>query len=599
MKKNTERKYIDTVLIVLLLLLAVACIIAVICRNNQSRMSMPVPLTVSGEYSYDGNKYIPLDEKSNISANDGEFIIKCNLSMDVAEGIRINFYQNHIGVSAYVNGELIYMDAKTEISKLGLEIMDSMCGSQWDYILSPGITTSDEVEIHLINCHEYGNEAAYEEFINTLCLTPDVDEILDENFKTYRIPILVVCVSVLVVSVMLLGGAVASAVLQNKGGNNLIKFGFLTLFAGGYIFFDAAPAFSFPGLVAVNTYGKQICMMLSVYFLGLIIRDNLKGKQKKIAQVVMVMSALLDSMLILLACIDKVLIFDTLIFWVISQYIICSVLLVCCVVNIIRSEKKNSFLLISGLALLLTIILDMSGVGQSMYSQGTCTKIVFVILLLINVAQCLKRAVLNQHAVMKVEMLETELAEKKIAIMLSQIKPHFIYNTLGTIGQLCIEAPEKAADLVQKFSLYLRGNFSELDSSAPIRLSKEMEHVKNYVAIEQIRFPDMKVEYDLKSDEFFLPALSVQPLVENAIKHGLMGLEAGGKVTVSTYETDKEYCVSVQDNGVGFEETAMDDGRKHVGINNIRVRIEAMCNGKLTIESTPGKGTTALITIPK
>ena len=96
-----------------------------------------------------------------------------------------------------------------------------------------------------------------------------------------------------------------------------------------------------------------------------------------------------------------------------------------------------------------------------------------------------------------------------------------------------------------------------------------------------------------------LPALSVQPLVENAIKHGLMGLESGGTVTVSSYETDMDYRISVVDDGVGFDTTILLDDREHIGIRNIRGRIEAMCGGTLTVESAPGKGTKAVITIPK
>jgi len=183
--------------------------------------------------------------------------------------------------------------------------------------------------------------------------------------------------------------------------------------------------------------------------------------------------------------------------------------------------------------------------------------------------------------------------------MLSQIKPHFIYNTLGTIEQFCYEEPEKAANLVHEFALYLRGNFTELDNSVPIRVAQELEHVKHYAGIEQVRFPDITISYDIQEEDFLVPALSVQPLVENAIKHGLMGLESGGTVKISTYETKEAYCVAVTDDGVGFEESVFSDGQPHVGIRNIRARIEAMCGGTLEIMSESGKGTTAVITIPK
>ena len=128
---------------------------------------------------------------------------------------------------------------------------------------------------------------------------------------------------------------------------------------------------------------------------------------------------------------------------------------------------------------------------------------------------------------------------------------------------------------------------------------KEMEHVQHYVNIEQIRFPDIEIRFELNSEDFLLPALSVQPLVENAIKHGLMGLKHGGTVTVTSYETDKDFCVSVEDNGVGFDTTILQEERRHIGIRNIRGRIEAMYGGTLQVESAPGKGTKAVITIPK
>ena len=116
-----------------------------------------------------------------------------------------------------------------------------------------------------------------------------------------------------------------------------------------------------------------------------------------------------------------------------------------------------------------------------------------------------KQVIMDHQASLKNKKLKEELENSHIALMLSQIQPHFIYNTLGTIGEFCEEEPKKAAVLVQKFSLYLRGNFTELDNPMPIRVSKELAHVRYYVDIEQIRFPDMKVEYDIQNDNFLCP----------------------------------------------------------------------------------------------
>jgi sensor histidine kinase YesM len=109
----------------------------------------------------------------------------------------------------------------------------------------------------------------------------------------------------------------------------------------------------------------------------------------------------------------------------------------------------------------------------------------------------------------------------------------------------------------------------------------------------------MNIEYDVNITDFVLPALSVQPLVENAIKHGLMRLESGGTVVIRTYETQTHFCVEVKDDGVGFDTSLPIEGKKHVGLRNIRGRLNAMVNGELIIESEVGVGTRAVIMIPK
>ena len=196
-------------------------------------------------------------------------------------------------------------------------------------------------------------------------------------------------------------------------------------------------------------------------------------------------------------------------------------------------------------------------------------------------------------------VLGAQLAESRIATMMSQIRPHFIYNTLGSIEQLCKLDPPKAGDLVHNFAKYLRGNFGELDNPKPILMSKEMEHVRYYVSIENVRFPDMTFTFQMNSNDFHIPALTIQPIVENAIKHGLMKLPRGGTIRVEVHETDTDYCISVVDDGVGFDTEAWIDDRKHVGLRNIRERLRAMVNGTLEIESKVGVGTKVLITIPK
>lgn len=196
---------------------------------------------------------------------------------------------------------------------------------------------------------------------------------------------------------------------------------------------------------------------------------------------------------------------------------------------------------------------------------------------------------------------ERELSESRTAVMLSQIQPHFLYNTLCVIQAMCTDDPPAAAQTTAEFADYLRGNLDSLRRKEPIPFEQELQHTQIYLSLEQKRYDErLRVEYDIRADGFLLPALTLQPVVENAVKHGVSEREEGGTVRISTEETKRAYTITVRDDGVGFDVSAVKhDGRSHIGISSVRERLAAMCGGTLEIESTPGEGTTALITIPK
>ena len=190
------------------------------------------------------------------------------------------------------------------------------------------------------------------------------------------------------------------------------------------------------------------------------------------------------------------------------------------------------------------------------------------------------------------------MAEQRIRIMMSQIQPHFLYNTLSSIQALCLSDPEKAFDVTERFGTYLRQNIDSLDQPQLIPFEKELEHTRVYAEIEQVRFPSVRIEYDTPDVDFAVPALTVQPLVENAIRHGVRGVD-GGAVRIASKRTGDFYEVIISDNGKGFDASSAErsDGT-HIGIRNVRERIEKMCGGTLTVESAPGAGTTVTVRIP-
>ena len=204
--------------------------------------------------------------------------------------------------------------------------------------------------------------------------------------------------------------------------------------------------------------------------------------------------------------------------------------------------------------------------------------------------------------------IEKELAQKELALsesnnslVLSQIQPHFLYNALTSIYRLCDVKPEAAKEAVSNFSKYLRGNLDSIKQKKMISFADELKHLQAYLALEKIRYDDyLEVRYDIQAMEFFLPPLTIQPLVENAVNHGISDLPEGGCITISTNEEPDHYEIRVSDNGVGFDpDTQPIDGRSHIGIANVRSRLDIMCHGTLDIKSAPGDGTVAIIQIPK
>lgn len=189
------------------------------------------------------------------------------------------------------------------------------------------------------------------------------------------------------------------------------------------------------------------------------------------------------------------------------------------------------------------------------------------------------------------------IESQRNALMLSQINPHFIYNTLSTIAAMCDASPSQAKYLTIDFSKYLRQNLSSINKDELIPFDKELEHVECYLKIEKTRFRErLNVVYSIQCKDFKIPPLSVQPLVENAVKHGVTMRAEGGMIKISTYDTDTHYVVEVKDDGVGFN---TDEAEMHVGFENVKSRIMALCKGDVTVKSTVGVGTRVTIEIPK
>ena len=592
--------------ILLLIILAVLMLWFNNANSNQAIGATAARVRFDGEYRIGDGQWQTIEEGKHIPATKGDVTLRGNFHLFSPGGEYIGlfsgntpiaFYTDHISLTFYEGEDEPYV-IDHENPLFGV----SACGIDWTaHSFSSEGTEPIEIVVH--NPHRFGNENAIDEMLSSVAIWSNIDferDILTEGQAQRNTGLFFV-----IVSLILVGSALFSALLHIPNTRVIWLLGTTIFSAGIYLAFSASGVSFWSEFIAFNTSVLGFSMMFYMLFVAGIITGFLK-RTKRIGYITTVSLGVMNGIYFILPVLTEMFFYDTLLLWVITQSAANGVLLFCLIKEYISASKKERWAHAGMGLLVFAFEADVIATAAGFWEGGFISKYVFFILFVAALFVILRLIPESINAAEKAKALEAEkniveaeLKESRISIMLSQIQPHFIYNTLGTIERMCLKDPQKAFDLVRNFSLYLRGNFSELDSVAPIRFEEELKHVEYYVNIEKVRFPDMTIEYDVEATEFVLPALSVQPLVENAIKHGLMRLETGGTVVIRSYETPTHFCVSVKDDGVGYDTSLPIDEKKHVGLRNIRGRLNAMVNGDLILESKPGVGTKAVIMIPK
>ena len=195
---------------------------------------------------------------------------------------------------------------------------------------------------------------------------------------------------------------------------------------------------------------------------------------------------------------------------------------------------------------------------------------------------------------------ELELSNAKTTLLMHQISPHFIFNSLQVMIGLCDTDPEKTKPALIHFSEYLRGNLESITNDRLIPFTKELDHTKEYLALEQYgEGRAFEVEYNLQTTQFMVPPLVLQPIAENAVRYGIGAREKGGRIVIETSDTPFMTLIRVSDDGTGKSTmTDKQKNRRSVGLKNVRERLKTLCGGELIVESSD-TGTTVTITIPK
>ena len=608
-----KHSHLQVIGAIFILLLALVLLWRGNATSNQAVPALIAQVYFDGEYRIADGPWQKIVEGEHIPATKGDVILRGNFHMLTPDGEYVGIYSGDMPIALYTDHiNLTFYEGKNEPYVMDIEnplYGSSVCGVCWSaYSLASG--SEEPIEIRIHNPHSFGNETAIDELLSNMAFWSGLDfekGVLESGESQRNMGLFF-----MIVALVLIGIALFSSLIHNKNSRILWLLGMVIMFAGIYFAYSADGISFWSESIVSNTIVLGSAMILYMLFLSMGIVCFLDAN-KKLGMIAVICLGAVDALLFVIPMITDLFFYDTWFYWGAAQLIVNLMLLVCLVKECFCKKDKRKWLYIGAILPLTAFSVDLAMTALGIWKGGVVSKCVFIALFAVTMVVVLRIIPRSINAAEKAKELElqrsrleaekniveAELKESRVAIMLSQIQPHFIYNTLGTIERMCLKDPEKANELVRNFSLYLRGNFSELDSVAPIRFAEELKHIEYYVNIEKVRFPDMNIVYEIEATEFVLPALSVQPLVENAIKHGLMRLETGGTVVIRSYETSTHFCVEVKDDGVGFDTSLPIDEKKHVGLRNILGRLRAMVDGELILESKPGGGTKAVIMIPK
>lgn len=543
---------------------------------------------------------IPTDNDINLhnaEINDIMFII--NFSKEIKAGQPINLFMDNVIAEVYKNGNKFFSYGYDK----NYPYIVNSAGKEWVEFISPGITPSDNITIKLKGCNNKINENYLKRFLDNIIAGNKYD-LLATQLKVNTVTI-ISSVLIFIMGLVLLVVMFTLKIMKSPAPIGDFSCGLLMICGSLSLFTN----YDYITLIFRNAFLVNIFDFLNhlflIFFLLFYFRLYIQGNSiKKALQIfinIWTFTIIAFFILQVTGVLDYIN-FENCIN--LSAVLIVSFVVLFLCIDYNKLITSHSRIIIStGIILSISLIIELLGRITTGYYIGyifNAGLIVFSLTQFLVIMIITKRGIVQAS---RADIMENELLQSKISVMLSQIQPHFLYNTLVVIRQLCDINPKTAKEAITEFASYLRGNLDSLTLNTTISFEKEMEHVENYISLEKKRFGDkIDIEYDIEATEFEVPSLTIQTVVENAIRHGITKRKEGGTVIIKTSELLDCFIVEIRDNGVGVDLTKPpehNDNRSHVGIDNAKKRIESMCNGTLVMKSTPNIGTVVLITIPK
>lgn len=601
MKKNSPKITVINVFSFILFVLTI--IFMSVCVN---RYSEPIAFEENLEHIDFSGIYIINDDYMTYTVPDDRQILVENIdkinfelkfSDDIAKGTQINFYIDNVNIQIYRNNTEIYSYNNTENQKP----IASVVGTKWIHFTSPGIKANETITIVLTGDSESISPRFLENFL--VNISQGSNYALLMNQVKVNLPHILMAVLTFIIGFILLVLVLTFKIMRSPIdiGSLSCTMVCITGSIATFINYDYTTLL-FPDSILVNIIDYLNLLLLMLFILFYIrIYIHTKAISKVIDFFIYVWTLVIVGYFIY-----QVMEFDEIILLTDCTINVATLILFFLIVFMIieyKNCKGSRFTLVFTLLLIISLLAE---VFTKVYYKEFIYIAFGVGILVFSVTHFIAIMIKTQKSFVqaaKAEQFENELVQSKVSVMLSQIQPHFLYNTLVVIRQLCDIDPKTAKEAVTEFATYLRGNLDSLTLNTTIPFEKEMEHIENYVSLEKKRFGDrINMDYDIECVDFEVPSLTIQTIVENAIRHGITKRKEGGTVTIRTRESKKRYIIEVIDNGIGMDLTKppeYNDNRSHVGLDNVRKRVESMCNGELLFNSTPSIGTTVYMSIPK
>lgn len=597
MKIRTKKPL--AILIGILLICAVCLLIVTLHEEKQYREAGHDLKRVSftGTYHSDSNPE-PKEYNSStlIDANENSSVtLTGHFDQELKESQGLLFRIPNLRVKIYKDEKQIYSFGESGT----YPPFSKSPGNTWDIFRSPGIQTSDRIRIELENIYPNNVKTVYHLFIDQI-LSGDSGSLFHAIFPRVGLSVFLGG-GVFLLGCLLLIILFFLWVMKTPFSRKPFYFALFAIITGLWFFFD----FKIISLIIpyniFNNILSMICLSIVMPLFGMYILEFLSGKSR---------IPLTASIYVQIGFVFYYLICQGM--GVFDGYDLLTPLLIimgsgiviiygCLIYETVCNKNTETKFLLLVSSILLLCSFDVVNYFTNYTPTYVMTKISYGLFMLIQFFYMLRCIQININDIKNARILEVELAQNRIAIAISQIQPHFLYNSLTAIKQLCVIDPARAEQAVGDFADFLRENLDSLSSSCLISFQKELNHIKNYLALEQLRFGSrLSVCYDIETCDFKLPSLSIQPIVENAVRYGITKKPEGGIITISTKNVQGAIIITVADDGAGFDlYHKKEDGRSHIGIENVKNRLKAQCNGELTIESELGKGTVVTILIRK